>query len=159
MHPVATSCVGRQRPALKLAVEVNHIVVPAMDQRASAELLAHVLGLGVRDYDSGHLVRVCSNDGLTIDFSQPQTSVRDLQCAFLLTGAEFDSALARMRAGRINFHAAFDGKGGGELNHQHGARGFYLTDPDGHLYEMVEQPGAPAPEGRIKAVAIKCFLR
>jgi hypothetical protein len=149
MHYVAARSVGCQRSALHASVEVNRIVVPAKDQRATAELLAYILGLEVQDEEPGRFVRVRAGNELTLDFSEPKVC-GIFQCAFLLSAAEFDSALARMRAGCINFYAAFDGKGRGELNRQHGGRGLYFTDPDNHLFELIEQP-----DNHIKAVAIK----
>jgi catechol 2,3-dioxygenase-like lactoylglutathione lyase family enzyme len=150
MHQVVARCAGRQRPAVRIAVEVNHIVVPAKDQLATAELLACVLGL---EGENGRSVR--SADGLVLEFSEPQSSVCVLQCAFLLGGAEFDAALVRIRRAGIDFYSAFDGKGRGELNRQHGTRGIYFNDPDNHLFELIEQAEASAPDDRIKAVAIK----
>jgi len=146
LHVPARS-VGCQRSAVRITVEVNNIVVPASDYRATAELLACVLGLEVQD--DGRFVSVRSADGLALDFSEPQNSVCVLQCAFLLSGAEFDAALERIRRAGIGFYATFDGKGRGELNLQHGARGIYFNDPDNHLFELIEQ------RSRIKAVAIK----
>ncbi len=135
---------------MKIAVEINHIVVPAIDQLATAEFLAHILGLEVQD---GRSVR--SIDGLTLDFIEPQSSACVFQCAFLLSGAEFDATLARIRRAGIDFYATFDGKGRGELNRQHGARGIYFNDPDNHLFELIEQINASACDASIKAVAIK----
>ena len=149
MHPVATRCVGGQRPTVTIAVEVDHIVVPANNQRATAELLACVLGLEVQD--DGRFVSVRSADGLALDFSEPQNSRCVLQCAFFLSGADFDAALARIRSAGIDFYASFDGKGRGELNLQLGGRGLYFNDPDNHLFELIEQ------RSPIKAVAIKFF--
>ena len=130
-----------------MTVEVNHIVIPASDYRATAELLACVLGLEVQD--DGRFVSVRSADVLALDFSEPQNSVCVLQCAFLMSGAEFDAALERIRRAGIDFYSSFDGKGRGEWNLQHGGRGIYFNDPDNHLFELIEQRSS------IKAVAIK----
>ena len=146
LHVPARS-VGCQRSAVRITVEVNNIVVPASDYRATAELLACVLGLEVQD--DGRFVSVRSADVLALDFSEPQNSVCVLQCAFLMSGAEFDAALVRIRRAGIDFYSSFDGKGRGELNRQHGGRGIYFNDPDNHLFELIEQ------RSRIKAVAIK----
>ena len=154
MHPVATRCVGNQIPAVKIAVEINHIVVPARDPRATAELLACILGLEVQH---GRFVSVRSADGLALDFSEPQSSACVLQCAFLLSGAEFAAALVRIRRAGIDFYATFDGKGRAELNQQHGGRGIYFNDPDNHLFELIERAESSAAESRIRAVAIKFF--
>jgi catechol 2,3-dioxygenase-like lactoylglutathione lyase family enzyme len=144
----------RPKTRLKIAVEVNRIVVPARDKRATAELLACILGLEV-EADSGRFVRIRSKDGLTLDFSEPEAGVA-LQCAFLVSGPEFDSALLRINRGAINFYAAFDGTGRGEINRLHGGRGIYFDDPDGHLYELIERLDASAIDSCIKSVAIKC---
>jgi hypothetical protein len=147
MHPVTASCRGRQRPAVRMTVEVNHIVVPAIGQRATAELLARILGLEVQH--DGRFLSVRSTDGLALSFSESQNSVCVLQCAFLMSGAEFDAALVRIRRAGIDFYSSFDGKGRGELNRQHGGPGIYFNDPDNHLFELIEQ------SSRMKAVAIK----
>jgi catechol 2,3-dioxygenase-like lactoylglutathione lyase family enzyme len=157
MHPVATRSVGCQRSAVSIAVEVNHIVIPARDKRASARLLAYILGLEV-DADPDHFVRIHGNDGLTIEFSEPQ-GWWALQCAFLVGVAEFEAALSRIKRGTIDFYATFDGTGRGEINRLHGARSIYFDDPDGHLFELIEQTDVPAPGSRIKAVAIKLTNR
>lgn len=154
MHTVATRSVGCQRPALNIAVEVNHIVIPAEDKRATAGLLAYILGLEVEG-DSDQFVRIRTSDGLTLDFSEPEAWHGLVQCAFLVSPKEFDVVLARI-SGTINFYAALDGTGRGEINHLHGVRCIYFDDPNGHLFELIEQPDASAPDSRIKAVAIKC---
>lgn len=143
----------RSETAWNVAVEVNHIVIPAEDTRATAGLLAHVLGLEV-EADSGEFVRIRTIDGLTIDFSEPK-SCWAFQCAFLVSDAEFDAALSRINSGTINFYSAFDGTGRGEINHLHGGRCIYFDDAGGHLFELIEQPAASVTESRIKAVAIK----
>jgi catechol 2,3-dioxygenase-like lactoylglutathione lyase family enzyme len=144
----------RSETALNIAVEVNHIVIPAKDKRATAGLLAYVLGLEVEG-DSAQFVRIRTGNGLTLDFSEPKPCCA-LQCAFLVSDAEFDAALSRISSGTINFYAAFGGKGRGEINRLHGGRGIYFDDPNGHLFELIEQPDASALDSRIKAVAIKC---
>ena len=154
MHTVATRSVGCQRPTLKVAVEVNHIVIPAKDTRATADLLAYILGLDVED-NSDRFVRIRTSYGLTLDFSEPKAWHGPIQCAFLVSRAEFDAALSRMSRGAIDFYAAFDRKGRGEINHLHCGRGIYFDDPDGHLFELIEQLDTSAAKSRIKAVAIK----
>jgi catechol 2,3-dioxygenase-like lactoylglutathione lyase family enzyme len=143
----------RSEAALNIAVEVNRIVIPAKDRRATAELLAYVLGLEVESCFGG-FVRIRGGRGLTLDFSDSRACWA-FQCAFLVSDAEFDAALARINCGSINFYAEFDRTGLREINWQDGSRCIYFDDPDGHLFELIEQPIAPATDGRIKAVAIK----
>jgi catechol 2,3-dioxygenase-like lactoylglutathione lyase family enzyme len=150
--PVPSLC-RRSETAWNVAVEVNHIVIPAKDKWAAAGLLAFILGLEA-EADSGHFVRLRGSDELTLDFSE-SNACWAFQCAFLVSDAEFDAALSRMNSGPINFYAAYDGTGRGEINRLHGCRSIYFDDPNGHLFELIEQLDAPAPDGRIKAVAIK----
>lgn len=158
MRREAAKAVGCRRPASNISVEVNRIVVPASDKRATAELLAYVLGLEV-ERDTSQFVRIRSGDGLALDVSEPK-ACRALQCAFLVSGAEFDAAISRMSSGAIDFYAAFDGTRRGEIDRTDGARRIYFDDPDGHLFELIEQldvnldaPGAECD--RVRAVAIK----
>jgi catechol 2,3-dioxygenase-like lactoylglutathione lyase family enzyme len=139
--------------ALNLAIEVNHIIIPARDKRASARLLAHILGLELED-ESSNFVRVRTRNGLTLDFSETQ-DLWSVQCALIVCEKEFDDAFARLKRARIKFYSEFDGSGCGEINRQHGGRGIYFDDPSGHLFELIEQSDASASDNCIKAVAIK----
>lgn len=138
---------------MNIAVEVNHIVIPAEDRRATAGLLAYVLGLEVEG-GSGELIRIRTSKGLRLDFSEPR-GCWALQCAFLVSDAEFDHALSRITTGCIDFYAAFDRARRGEINRAHGGRCIYFDDPDGHLFELIVQRNASALDSRIRAVAIK----
>jgi catechol 2,3-dioxygenase-like lactoylglutathione lyase family enzyme len=139
--------------ALSIAVEVNHIVIPAKDKRATAELLAYVLGLQVEGcFDE--FVRIRGSNGLTLDFSE-SNACWAFQCAFLVSDAEFDAAVSRINRGTINFYAEFDRTGFREINWRDGSRCIYFDDPEGHLFELIEQLDASAPDSRIRAVAIK----
>ena len=90
----------RSETALNIAVEVNHIVIPAKDKRATAELLAYVLGLEVEGrFDES--VRILRSNGLTLEFSECNACWA-FQCAFLLSDVEFDAALSRIDGGAIN---------------------------------------------------------
>jgi catechol 2,3-dioxygenase-like lactoylglutathione lyase family enzyme len=143
----------RSETALDVAVEVNHIVIPAKDKRATAELLAYVLGLEVEGC-FGEFVRIRGSNGLTLDFSE-FNACWAFQCAFLVNGVEFDAALSRIDSGAIHFYAEFDRTGFGKINWRDGSRCIYFEDPDGHLFELIEQLDESASESRIKAVAIK----
>ena len=152
MHDAAVC--RRSKTALRVVVEVNHIVIPARNKHATAELLAAILGVDVEG-DSDRFVRIRATNGLTVDFSDARAA-EAFQCAFLVSREKFDAALSRIYRAAINFYAAFDRKGRGEINRIHGGRGIYFDDPDGHLFELIEQLDTSAYDRRIKAVAIKC---
>ena len=143
----------RSKTALNIAVEVNHIEIPAKDKRATAELLAYVLGLEVEGR-FGESVRILQSNGLTLEFSECNACWA-FQCAFLIDDAEFDAALSRINSGAIQFYAEFDRTGFGDINSRDGCRCIYFDDPNGHLFELIEQLDESASESRIKAVAIK----
>src|SRR5258708_19755460 len=126
----------RTKTALKLDVEINHIVIPASDQHATAELLAYILGLEVEG-DSDQFVCMRASNGLTLDVFELTPSHGLLQCAFLVSRAEFDAALSRLNSGAINFYAAFDRKGRGEINRVHDGLGIYFDDPAAHLFQLI----------------------
>src|ERR1700722_2618758 len=142
----------RSETALDVAVEVNHIVIPAKDKRATAKLLAYVLGLEVEGC-FGEIVRIRGSNGLTLDFCG-SNSCWAFQCAFLASDAEFDAALSRIDRD-IYFYAESDRTGFGKINSRDGSRCIYFEDPEGHLFELIEQPDASATDNCLKAVAIK----
>jgi len=143
----------RSETALNIAVEVNHIVIPAKDKRATAELLAYVLGLEVEGrFDES--VRILRSNGLTLEFSECNACWA-FQCAFLLSDVEFDAALSRIDSGAINFYAEIDRTGFAKINRRYGSRCIYFDDPNGHLFELIEQLDSSATDNRLRALAIK----
>jgi len=106
----------------------------------------------------GPFVRVRASsengNGLTLDFSDDK-DCRLLQCAFLVSVAEFDVALSRIKREAIKFYSKFDGTEACQINRLHGGRGVYFDDSSGHLFELIEQSDGTAADSRIKAVAIK----
>jgi catechol 2,3-dioxygenase-like lactoylglutathione lyase family enzyme len=144
----------RSETAWNVTVEVHHIVVPAKDKLATAGFLADVLGLEA-EAGSGECVRIRGSNGLAIDLSRTRACWA-FQCAFLVSSAEFDAALSRIGRGTINFYSSFDGTGRSEINRsESGGRRIYFDDPEGHLFELIEQEDASAAQNRIMAVAIK----
>ena len=127
-----------------MSVELNHIIIYAKDKRVSARFLADVLGL-TPEPDWGGFVPLKTGNGVTLDFAE-SNSVRAQHCAFLVSEAEFDAALQRMRRAGLAYFAEFDGSGHGEINHLYGGRGFYFRDPNGHLFELITRPYGPMPQ-------------
>lgn len=143
----------RSETELNIAVEVNHIVIPAKDKRATAELLAYVLGLEVEGrFDES--VCILRSNGLTLEFSECNACWA-FQCAFLLSDVEFDAALSRIDSGAINFYAEIDRTGFAKINRRYGSRCIYFDDPNGHLFELIEQLDSSATDNRLRALAIK----
>lgn len=127
-----------------MAVELNHIIVPAKDKQASAEFLAGILGLEAGPQWS-IFVPVRTSNGVTLDYVDAD-QFRPQHYAFLVSDTEFDSALSRIQSAGIQFYADFDRAGRGEINHLYGGRGFYFDDPNGHLLELITRPYGATPE-------------
>jgi catechol 2,3-dioxygenase-like lactoylglutathione lyase family enzyme len=136
-----------------MAVDLNHMIIPAKDPRASAHFLAGILDVEVLP-DWACFVPIRTGNGVTIDFAEA-TEVRSQHCAFLLSDAEFDAALERLKRSGAKFYAEFDGTGAGEVNRLYGGRGVYFEDPDGHLFELITRPYAPVPQRWIDGKAVK----
>ena len=55
-----------------MTVQLDHVMIPARDRKAAAELLATLLGVPWADSGVGPFSPVYVNDGLTLDFDQAE---------------------------------------------------------------------------------------
>lgn len=123
-----------------MAVELNHTIVHARDNRESAEFLAGILGLKA-GAPWGPFVPVAMANGVTLDFASiPAGSIVMQHYAFLVSDEEFDAAFARIKQAGLDFFADPRMKQPGEINHHHGGRGVYFFDPAGHGMEIITRP-------------------
>jgi catechol 2,3-dioxygenase-like lactoylglutathione lyase family enzyme len=60
--------------------------------------------------------------------------------AFLVSEAEFDQVLGRVRQRGLQYWADPARTKAGEINHHDGGRGVYFEDPNGHLLEVITRP-------------------
>jgi len=123
--------------------QLNHIIIPAHNKRASAKFLGDILGVAP-GAQWGPFVPVQTANGVTLDFVDSK-DVRTQHYAFLVDDKEFDAGLARLRKDRIRIYAGPHKEGPGEINHHDGGRGVYFEDPNGHLLEMITKPYGPNP--------------
>jgi catechol 2,3-dioxygenase-like lactoylglutathione lyase family enzyme len=126
-----------------MSVELNHTIVPAADKWASAKFLAGILGLEAGP-EWADFVPIRLANAVMLDFAK-RAAFRLLHLAFLVSDAEFDAALARLKVANAAFYADFDRSGRGEINHLYGGRRVYFDDPNGHLFELITQPHGPTP--------------
>jgi catechol 2,3-dioxygenase-like lactoylglutathione lyase family enzyme len=126
-----------------MTVELNHIIIPARDPRASAKFLADILGVPVAP-EWGHFVPVKTGNGVTLDFEQAK-NIRPHHCAFLVSEPEFDAALERLKKSGTGFYANHRREHRGEINHLYGGRGVYFDDANGHLFELITRPYGETP--------------
>jgi catechol 2,3-dioxygenase-like lactoylglutathione lyase family enzyme len=127
-----------------MSVELNHTIIPARDKWASAKFLADILNLEAGP-EWGRFVPLRTDNGVTLDFADA-VDFRPRHYAFLIGEAEFDAALARIRAIGVAHYANHRRERPGEINHFYGGRGVYFDDPDGHLMELITRPYGPTPE-------------
>jgi len=121
-----------------MTVALDHTIVHAKDNLASAQFLARILGLPAPE-GPGHFTPVVTHNSVALDF-MTVSHVSPQHYAFTVGSAEFDAAYERVRAQGVTIYAWPDRSGEGEMNHRGGQRGFYFDDPDRNLMELIEHP-------------------
>jgi catechol 2,3-dioxygenase-like lactoylglutathione lyase family enzyme len=122
-----------------MTVTLDHTIVHASDNLASARFLANILGVTGPD-SPGHFTPVITDNGVALDF-MTVGEVLPHHYAFIVSPAEFDAAYERVRAQGLTIYAQPDRNGEGKMYQRHGRRGFYFDDPDRNLMELIEKPG------------------
>jgi catechol 2,3-dioxygenase-like lactoylglutathione lyase family enzyme len=122
-----------------MTVQLNHTIVHARDQRASAQFLADVLGLEPPT-TFGPFVVVQLSNGVSLDYLEDGGTPHPGHYAFLVGEVEFDAVHARIRARGLPFWADPFHRQEGQINTNDGGRGLYWEDPDGHSLEILTVP-------------------
>jgi catechol 2,3-dioxygenase-like lactoylglutathione lyase family enzyme len=122
-----------------LAVALNHTIVHARDQRASADFYAQVFGFAPAKA-FGPFLDVETANGVTLAILETDEEFEPQHYAFLVSEDEFDEIFGRIRAHGIDYWADPMQHQLGEINHDDGGRGVYFPDPDGHLLEILTRP-------------------
>jgi len=128
-----------------MAVTLNHTIVAARDQEASAAFLAALLGLAppVR---LGHFT-VVQVGATSLDFLATDGAVEPQHYAFLVGEDEFDRIFARIRAQGLAYWADPFRREPGRINRWDDGRGLYFLDPSGHVMEILTRPyGSGGPD-------------
>lgn len=120
-----------------MRIELDHTIVPAADRRASAELLASLLGVPWSETGVGPFCPVYVSDSLTLDFDQADGPFAVQHYCFRVSDADFDAILARIQARGIDYRSLPHGPVDKQVNTQHGGRIVYWGQPDGHVWEML----------------------
>ncbi|MCZ6616841.1 MAG: VOC family protein [Gammaproteobacteria bacterium] len=119
-----------------MTIELNHTIVPAHDNEASAQFYVQLFGF---DYDGplGHFAPVrINNQALTLDFDNRRDFDRQ-HYAFKVSEAEFDEIFIRLKQLELVYGSGPRTSEDGEINHWNGGRGVYFRDPNGHLLELL----------------------
>jgi ketosteroid isomerase-like protein len=122
-----------------MTVTLDHTIVHASNNLASAQFLANILGLAGPD-SPAHFTPVVTDNDVVLDF-MTVGEVLPHHYAFTLSPAEFDEAYRRVRAEGLTIYARPDRSGEGEIYRRGRHRGFYFDDLDENLMELIEKPG------------------
>ena len=129
-----------------MSIELDHAIVPSRDRRASAELLAFLLGVAWAETGVGPFCPVYVNDGLTLDFDQADGYFPVQHYCFRVSEEAFDGILSRIRAKGMEYRSTPHGPVDMKVNTQHGGRIAYWNDSDGHVWEVLTVSYARRPQ-------------
>jgi catechol 2,3-dioxygenase-like lactoylglutathione lyase family enzyme len=122
-----------------MSAQLNHTIVWSKDQTKSARFLAEMLGRAAPTRFA-HFDVVALDNGVSLDFANAEGPIRPQHYAFLISEAEFDAVLGRIRARGLDYWADPRRTRPGEINRNDGGRGVYFADPDGHYLEVITRP-------------------
>jgi len=122
-----------------MSISLNHTIVYARDSNASATFLAEILGRP-EPTPFGPFLAVQLDNGVTLDFCSTDRPLLQEHYAFLVSDAEFDAILARIRSRGLPFWADPFHRKAGQTNTNDGGRGAYFPDPSGHNLEIITRP-------------------
>ena len=120
-----------------MAIELDHVIVSARNQRDSARRLADLLGVRWAETGAGPFSPVYVNNGLTLDFIDDDGPFPIQHFCFRVDEEEFDSILQRIEAAGIKYRSTVRGPEDMQVNTQYGGRIVYWNEPDGHQWEML----------------------
>jgi catechol 2,3-dioxygenase-like lactoylglutathione lyase family enzyme len=121
-----------------MTIHLDHIIVPARDRVASAELLATLLGVPWEKSASiGPFTPVFVNEGLTLDFDQVEGDIPLQHYCFRVSPVEFDAIFERIKAAGLPYRSGPHGPADMKINTHGGGRGVYWDQPDGHVWEIL----------------------
>ena len=121
-----------------MTISLNHTIWHARDAEATARFITSTLGLP--DHRRlGHFVVVQVGE-TSLDLIQTDGEIASRHFAFLVSEAEFDEILERLRARDATWWADPFRKEPGRINRWDDGRGLYFDDPNGHLLEILTRP-------------------
>jgi catechol 2,3-dioxygenase-like lactoylglutathione lyase family enzyme len=124
-----------------MAVKLNHTIVHAKDQRASADFYAEVFGFG-KPKPFGPFLDVETANEVTLAILETDEDIQVQHYAFLVSDQEFDQIFGRIKARGLDYWADPGQSRKGEINTHFGGRGVYFEDPAGNLLEIITKPYA-----------------
>ncbi|WP_406151600.1 VOC family protein [Streptomyces sp. NBC_01012] len=118
---------------------LNHQIVWSRDAEASARFLTDMLGFEP-PVKLGHFVMVRVSPDITFDFMTTDRAIMAQHYAFLVSEAEFDVIIARVREQGLEHWADPLHRVPNAVNRLDDGRGVYFYDPSGHDLEIITRP-------------------
>jgi catechol 2,3-dioxygenase-like lactoylglutathione lyase family enzyme len=118
-----------------MPVTLNHTIVHAKDNQATAKFLTELLGL--EPHRTMHHFAVVQVGPTSIDFIQTDGKIDPVHLAFQVSEAEFDEIFARIKARKMPYWADPFHHQPNDINHWDDGRGVYFEDPNGHNLEIL----------------------
>src|SRR5262245_30530225 len=123
-----------------MAVQLDHMIVPARDKQESARFYARMLGFEALPASGPFApVRIPGPGTLTLDFDD-WSSFEPQHYAFRVSEAEFDEIFGRIVAAGLVYGSGPFASEDMQINRWNGGRGVYFRDPSGHLLELLTRP-------------------
>ncbi|MDH4566442.1 VOC family protein [Pseudomonas sp. BN414] len=120
-----------------MAIQLDHLMVPARDKLRSARLLAELLDVPWSATGIGPFAPVYVNDGLTLDFDAWGEPFPLIHFCFRVSPNEFEAILGRIKAAGIDYRSSVHGPVDHQVDKEHGGSIVYWNEPDGHQWEML----------------------
>jgi catechol 2,3-dioxygenase-like lactoylglutathione lyase family enzyme len=125
-----------------MAIVLDHTVLPARDNEASAGFFAEVMGLQYEGPDR-HFAPVRVNGSLTLDFVRVEEAFAGHHLAFRVDDEEFEGILRRLQAKGVPYGDDPRTPDNGRTSHPLASQGLYFVDPNGHLFEVMTMGADP----------------
>lgn len=119
-----------------MAIVLDHMVLPAHDNEASARFFAEMIGLRY-DGPDRHFAPVRVNSALTLDFVRSEQPFAGYHLAFRVTDEEFGGILRRLQARGVPYGDDPRAPDNMRTSHPLASKGLYFLDPNGHLFEVM----------------------
>lgn len=119
-----------------MAVQLNHTIVHSRDKAESAAFYCELLGLP-DPVAFGPFLGVAVANDVTLDFADYAETTTPQHYAFLVSEAEFDEILGRIRDRGLPYWADPFHHRPDAHNTDDGGRGLYWEDPSGHNLEII----------------------
>ncbi len=119
-----------------MAIELDHLIVPAKDRAAGARFLAELLGVAWKPEDGNAFAPVFVNDHLTIDFAEWDVTQSHHYC-FQVSDEEFDAIHGRIQAREIPYRDGPHSPMNNKVATWSGGKNLYWSCPDGHNWEIL----------------------